>query len=180
MQKLFIPTLLIFTILLSYSPVKSQISTFERQITQKIVNRSFVFNLVTLDSLWYTQNIQAKSVASEKMLDSALIVKRLKEIKSFIDIRYTTEVHNFIEFYAETNRKNVEIMLGLSNYYQPVFDIEIERNKLPSDLRYFPMSMSAMNANAFPKTEQWEFGNSSTLLPAYTTFMFRHLLTNAA
>jgi len=148
MQKLFILTLLIFTILLSYSPVKSQISTFERQITQKIVNRSFVFNLVTLDSLWYTQNIQAKSVASEKMLDSALIVKRLKEIKSFIDIRYTPEVHNFIEFYAETNRKNVEIMLGLSNYYQPVFDIEIERNKLPSDLRYFPMSMSAMNANA--------------------------------
>lgn len=140
---------ILFTALIMLSlPLSSQNNSFEKQITKKIENRAHVFNLIGLDSLFYTKNIEASSIAAQKLLDSALIAERLNKLDTFVDIRYTPEIHNFVEFYTTTNRREVEIMLGLAAYYQPVFDLEIERHNLPPAIRYFPMCLSAMNVNA--------------------------------
>jgi membrane-bound lytic murein transglycosylase D len=62
--------------------------------------------------------------------------------------------------YTERKRGQVEIMLGLSNYYFPVFEETLDKYDLPLELKYLPIIESALNPKAISRMGAnglWQF-----------------------
>lgn len=126
-------------------------------------------NLDKLLQLWYTQQtadstsafsqIEADSLLPLDMPDSVYI-SRLERIGSFIHIPYNPIVKRFINAYTNRNRSQVEMMIGLSDYYFPFFEEVLDRNNLPLELRILPVIESALNPRAVSPagaTGLWQF-----------------------
>jgi membrane-bound lytic murein transglycosylase D len=75
-------------------------------------------------------------------------LSRLDSIPSVIPLSYNGIVRNFIELYAVKRREQVATMLGLSEYYFPIFEEALEREGLPHELKYLPVIESALNPRA--------------------------------
>lgn len=71
--------------------------------------------------------------------------ERLKAINSYIPLDYNDVVRRFIELYTVKRRKQVAVMLGLSDYYFPIFEKELDKAGLPLELKYMPVIESALN-----------------------------------
>lgn len=127
-------------------------------------------NLDKLLHLWYTQKddtdltnpfseIESDSILPLNMPDSVFI-NRLEQINSFIDLSYNPIVKRFINAYTHKNKSQVEVMIGLSDYYFPLFEEILDRNNLPLELRMLPVIESALNPKAVSRvgaTGLWQF-----------------------
>lgn len=86
--------------------------------------------------------------------------ERLKKLPHVIEMPYNSAVKSFIDIYTQSRRKQVEYLLGLSNYYFPIFEAELEAEKLPLELKYLPIIESALNPRAVSRagaTGIWQF-----------------------
>ncbi len=89
-----------------------------------------------------------------------VIKKRLSSIPTVIPMTYNDIVRKFIDVYCVRKRKQMEIMLGLSDYYFPYFENALEKYGLPLELKYLPVVESALNPAAVSKagaTGLWQF-----------------------
>jgi membrane-bound lytic murein transglycosylase D len=87
-------------------------------------------------------------------------LSRLDSINSIIPLSYNRIVRNFIEMYTVKRRDQVATMLGLSEYYFPIFEEALEREGLPHELKYLPVIESALNPSAHSKAGAsglWQF-----------------------
>ncbi len=128
--------------------------------------------LEQMDSLlhkWYIQqpnddnnlvvNIEDDSIDGSGTPDS-FYIKRLQSINSLIDLPYNQIIRNFIKAYTEKKRDKVEVMLGLTNYYFPLFEEILDQYQLPQELRFLPVIESALNPRAISRagaTGLWQF-----------------------
>lgn len=86
--------------------------------------------------------------------------ERLKKLPHLIEMPYNSAVKSFIDIYTQRSRRQVEYLLGLSNYYFPIFEAELEAEKLPLELKYLPIIESALNPKAVSRagaTGIWQF-----------------------
>lgn len=93
-------------------------------------------------------------------ISDSVYIQRLGEINSMIDLSYNESVRKMIEFYAHRIRGKVEIMLGLSNYYFPLFEQILDKYQMPIELKYMAIIESALNPKAFSKAGAsglWQF-----------------------
>jgi len=109
-----------------------------------------------LDSMvhtWYVQNAfsvdsleKAMSADSlQRELPDSIYISRLQNLDSFIPLPYNESVKKFINFYLNRRRGMVSIMMGLTNYYFPLFEEALARYDLPAELKYLPIIESALN-----------------------------------
>jgi membrane-bound lytic murein transglycosylase D len=70
---------------------------------------------------------------------------RLSKMPCIMEMPYNNSVRAFIEHYTVKKRRQMEYMLGISEYYFPIFEQELEANGLPLELRYLPIIESALN-----------------------------------
>ena len=130
---------------------------------------AFGTNLDSLVNLWYIE----KSLADEP--DSAWIaepgsfiprfpdsvyIERLARLPYMVDLTYNKFVRNYIHVYTGKRRELVEVLLGLSDYYFPVFDEIFDYYGIPLELRYCSIIESALNPRAVSKagaTGIWQF-----------------------
>ncbi len=109
-----------------------------------------------LDSMvhtWYVQNAfpvdsLEKAFAADSLqaaLPDSVYVKRLQNLDSFIPLPYNEAVKKFINFYVNRRRGMVSIMMGLTNYYFPLFEEALAKYDLPIELKYLPIIESALN-----------------------------------
>ncbi len=132
--------------------------------------KRFLANLDSMVRLWYVeQAIRTDSVEYMKsLLDStvysslpdSVYEKRLSEIESVIDMSYTPQVKRRIEVYTIRGRKYVQTMIGLSQYYFPMFEEILDSYQLPLELKYLPIVESALNPRAVSwagATGIWQF-----------------------
>ena len=149
------------------APVK-QISADEEQkiwgtdsvaikMADKTVNENL--NMLVSDKLdslvntWYIKNAFAYSKSEfdslpeelKNYLPDSLYVKRLQSIDSFLPLPYNETVRNFIGLYTIRKRELTSYIIGLSNYYFPIFEEALERYQLPHELKYLPIIESALN-----------------------------------
>ncbi len=106
-----------------------------------------------------TTDTDSREVYPSDLPDSVYI-RRLKAIEQVIDLSYNKVVRNFIELYTEKRRDQVEMMLGLSAYYFPIFEEALDRHGLPLDLKYLPIIESALNPKAHSRmgaSGLWQF-----------------------
>lgn len=127
-------------------------------------------NLDSLLNLWYVQqsvdtnsmvaDIENDSLGFSLVFPDSVYQKKLAEINSFIDLPYNRIVKNFISVYTQKKRDKVEVMLGLTDYYFPIFEEILDLYQLPQELKFLPMIESALNPRAVSRvgaTGLWQF-----------------------
>lgn len=65
-----------------------------------------------------------------------------------INLSYNKSVKRLIDFYLVKNKSLVAKLMGLSNFYFPLFEAELDKHDLPLELKYLPVIESALNPNA--------------------------------
>jgi len=73
---------------------------------------------------------------------------------------YNTEVRNFIDLYAYRKRGLTERILGLAQIYFPLFEEQLDKYKMPLELKYLAVIESALNPIASSRAGAkglWQF-----------------------
>ncbi|MDY0254260.1 MAG: LysM peptidoglycan-binding domain-containing protein [Tenuifilaceae bacterium] len=131
----------------------------------------FSTNLDSLLNLWYVQAgqdsanllsvIEPEGLAYDSaLLPDSVYIKRLAAINSIFDLPYNSIVRNFINVYTNQQRDRVQVMLGLAEFYMPIFEEILDLHQLPIELRILPVVESALNPRAVSRvgaTGIWQF-----------------------
>lgn len=88
--------------------------------------------------------LSTKDVAS--VTDSVYRL-RLSKMPCLMEMPYNTTVRSYIDLYTTKKRRQVEYLMGMSNYYFPLFEQELSANNLPLELKYLPIIESALNTS---------------------------------
>lgn len=125
---------------------------------------SFETNTQDLLDGWYMKNYTATDsrykTAQDPNPSDAVIIERLSNMGTVIDMPYNSIVRKCIDRYAKNGRSLVTACLGLGNYYIPIIEQALEAEGLPNELKYLPMIESAYNPNAVSPagaTGLWQF-----------------------
>lgn len=133
------------------------------------VESNFERNLDSLLNLWYISNVprhnqyRSESDSFEIFIPDypdSVYIKRLANIPSVIDLTFNGVVRNYINLYTRNRREQMEMMLGLTDYYFPVFEEVLDYYDLPLELKYLPVIESALNPRAVSRagaTGIWQF-----------------------
>ncbi len=70
---------------------------------------------------------------------------RLTKMPCLMEMPYNVSVRSFIDLYTVRKRRQVEFMLGMSDYYFPIFEQVLSANNLPLELKYLSIIESALN-----------------------------------
>ncbi len=132
---------------------------------------------------WFTKNAFPNDSLEVSLLDiyptnlpDSVYIQRLEEIEQVIDMSYNKTVKSFIKMYTEKRRDLVERMIGMSDYYFPMFEEALDRHELPLELKYLPIVESALNPKARSRVGAmglWQFmyGTGKQLKLEITSFV---------
>ncbi len=93
-----------------------------------------------------------------------LVVERLDNLSSVIDVHYTEEVGKRIKEYTVSYRVAGEKILGKVDLYFPLFEAEIAKRNLPQELKYVAVVESHLDITAESKSGAvglWQFIKST-------------------
>ncbi len=137
---------------------------FENEIApDEDLNDIFSEKLDSLNNNYYFNNDSPEIELADfypTNLPDSLYIQRLQNIEQVIDLSYNNVVKNFILLYTERKRELVERMLGLSEYYFPLFEETLDKYNLPLELKYLPIIESALNPKALSRAGAnglWQF-----------------------
>lgn len=85
--------------------------------------------------------------------------KRLDSIQRDIPLTYNESVQGYIDVYSG-RKDQMGKMLGLSEYYFPIFENALKAFNVPMELKYLPIIESSMNSYAISRsgaTGLWQF-----------------------
>lgn len=141
--------------------------------TDSTANDSLQFELpegmtADIDSLlngWQARNLlksfdcETEGWENIKVSDT-LYAERLRNMPCIIDMPYNSMVRQCIDRYATRNRTLVSYMLGISEFYMPMIEAEIDKYNMPHELKYLPVIESALNPKAVSRVGAkglWQF-----------------------
>jgi membrane-bound lytic murein transglycosylase D len=136
------------------------------KLETKNIEENFDKNLSEVLHNWYLQSmIKDTSLTASRdttipIFPDSVYLKRIQNIPSAIELNYNNIVRNFIHVYSKKRRERVEIILGLSNYYFPIFERIFDQHELPHELKYLAIIESALNPRAVSRagaTGIWQF-----------------------
>ena len=125
-------------------------------------------NLDSLLNLWYVNQSLETAVDDYDPGADTLIpdfpdsvyLARLAGIHSVVDLTYNRIVRNYINVYTRKRREQVRNMLGLSEYYFPLFEEIFDFYGVPYELKYLSIIESALNPRAVSRAGAvgtWQF-----------------------
>lgn len=87
-------------------------------------------------------------------------ITRLSHLPNVMEMPYNDVVRKYIDQYATRMRRTVSLMLGASNFYNPIFEEALESYQVPLELKYLPIIESALNPGATSRVGAaglWQF-----------------------
>ncbi|HAH22364.1 MAG TPA: lytic transglycosylase [Prolixibacteraceae bacterium] len=124
-------------------------------IPDENLNKYFSDKLDSMLKSWYVQNAflldsmeLAEADTLKQTLPDSVYIQRLQSLQSAVSLSYNNTVKNFITMYTLRKPKQVAVMLGLANYYFPLFEESLAKYGLPMELKYLPIIESALNPGA--------------------------------
>jgi len=125
-------------------------------------------NLDSLVNLWYvSQSLESGVDVYDAEADTlvpdfpdSVYVARLDEIPSVVNLTYNRLVRNYIQLYTIKRREQVTNMLGLAEYYFPVFEEIFDLYGVPYEIKYLSIIESALNPRAVSRAGAvgaWQF-----------------------
>lgn len=121
----------------------------------------------SLLSIWYSHkqafaedDLNLDSVKFASNVPDEVYIERIKKMNSFITLPYNEIVRNYIILYSEKMPTRMAHMLGLCNYYMPIFEEILNRYDMPEELKAMTIIESAMNPRATSRVGakgMWQF-----------------------
>ena len=127
----------------------------------------------SLLSIWYLHRQIRENPQSEYNMDSVhfssevpdrVLIERLEKMNSFIQLPYNETVKNYMVLYSEKMPTRMGQILGLAQYYMPIFEEAFRKYGLPLELKYMAIIESALNPLAVSRvgaTGMWQFMHST-------------------
>ncbi len=149
--------------------VHIDVLTFSDSVDISRMHGVFENNLDSLVYLWYIENslgqepdsgwvTQADSLYPQ--FPDSVYIERLARLPVRVDLTYNKFVRNYIRVYTTRRRDLVEVLLGLTDYYFPIFDEIFDYYGIPLELKYCSIIESALNPRAVSRagaTGIWQF-----------------------
>ena len=139
--------------------------TFIKDELASCIDSLWMKELVSLDS--YNQMIgDIKNVNVDEKVDfelpTELLKERLKRLdeKSPFNIEYNIGLENVIKSFLKNRKKGFERLMGISQFYFPIFEEELAKNNIPLEIKYLAVVESALNPKAVSRvgaTGLWQF-----------------------
>lgn len=135
-------------------------------------SEDFVDPSISTDSLlsiWYVQknltledNISVDLDSSNFTSDvpDSVFIQRLKAMNSFIPLPYNNVIKNHIIYYTQKIPNKIDLILGLSGYYLPIFEEILDQYDMPKELKVMAIIESALNPRATSRVKakgMWQF-----------------------
>lgn len=142
------------------------------------IKKTFVKDQIAscIDSLWMKEltNLDGykdmigdiKNVNVDEKVDfelpTDLLKERLKRMdeKSPFNIEYNIGLENVIKSFLKNRKKGFERLMGISQFYFPIFEEELAKNNIPLEIKYLAVVESALNPLAVSRmgaTGLWQF-----------------------
>lgn len=131
-----------------------------------VIETTFEKNLDSLSNLWYvgdsTNTVEAVPDEEAPVVEfsDSILIQRLSALPCVVDLSYNTIVRRYVEMYLNKRKELVENMIGLSNYYFPIFDEVFDYYDIPNELKYLSIIESALNPLAYSRARAvglWQF-----------------------
>lgn len=131
-----------------------------------LMNSWYIRNAYDIDQVVETPVDTALLFANESIENSAkplpdsVYIERLEALNSFVDLSYNKTVGSMINMYTGKRKEQMGMMLGLANYYFPIFEEILDKYNLPLELKYMAIIESALNARAYSRAGAcglWQF-----------------------
>ena len=119
-----------------------------------LMANDFIFDSISAPEIELVKPEVLPSFATE------VYIKRLDSIEREIPLPHNQYVQGYIEMYANRKREMMSRMLGLSDYYFPLFEKTLEEQGLPTEFKYLAIVESALNPLAVSRvgaTGLWQF-----------------------
>ncbi|SDG89093.1 lytic transglycosylase domain-containing protein [Psychroflexus sediminis] len=131
---------------------------------------------MVLDSLWrsrltdqnYSQHLERvikdsldkKTIITE--IPTALLKERLAALnaKTPFNIEYNESLESVIGYFLRREKEGTERLMGLSEFYFPMFEAAFDRHDVPLEMKYLALVESALNPRAKSRvgaTGLWQF-----------------------
>ena len=122
----------------------------------------------SLLSIWYRQKAipidrfitETDSVEYFSNISDSVYIEKIKDMNSFIPIPYNHVVRNYIILYTEKMPEFSEQILGLSQYYLPIFEEIFDKYNMPKELKVMAIIESGLNPVARSRANAkgiWQF-----------------------
>ena len=124
----------------------------------------------SLLDLWYAhkkvceygfdEEYDMDSVRFESNVPDSVYINRIKAMNSFITLPYNDIVKNYIILYSEKMPAKMSHILGICEYYMPIFQETFDRYDMPEELRAMAVIESALNPTAVSRAGakgMWQF-----------------------
>lgn len=131
----------------------------------------------SLMSIWYHQRNLSLVENADLMVDldstvllsdipDSVYIERLRRMNSFISLPYNKIIKNYIISYTQRIPNKTEVILGLANYYMPLFEEIFDSYGLPLELKSMAIIESALNPRATSRVSakgMWQFMYSTAV-----------------
>lgn len=142
------------------------------------IKKSFVNNdlAARVDSLWMNELVNLdlyntisddiKNINIDEEIEHELSTELLKErlaamdAKSPFNIEYNQGLENIIKSFLKNRKSSFERLMGVSEYYFPLFEEALAKKNVPLEIKYLAVVESALNPRAVSKmgaTGLWQF-----------------------
>ena len=94
------------------------------------------------------------------VITDTMYAKRLAALPTIVRMPYNNMVRSCIDRYTKNGRSQVSYLLGISEFYFPLIEEEIDRIGVPRELKYLPIIESAFNPKATSRAGAkglWQF-----------------------
>lgn len=167
LKQIFITSIVLGNSFCLFAQAESVVSTDKGTVTDKniVVPEEMERNFDQLLVDW-KKNMQPSrdcdnmSSAIPLTYDDSIYISRLYSLPTEMELVYNPVVRSYIDLYTGRRKSGVEIFLGKSNYYFPIFEKELDKHGLPLELKYLPVIESALNPTIVSRagaTGLWQF-----------------------
>lgn len=124
----------------------------------------------SLMSLWYQktrslnpqsfEDYNMDSVRFSSFVSDSVMIQRLKDMNSFFTLPFNETVKNYMVLYSEKLAGRMATILGLSEFYFPLFESTLARYNMPLELKYMAVIESMLNPTATSRAGargMWQF-----------------------
>ena len=140
-------------------------ATFVRDNIASCIDSLWMKELVSLN-MYEQLTFDIKNInVDEKVeyeLPTELLKERLKKLdeKSPFNIEYNVGLENVIKSFLKNRKKSFERLIGISQYYFPMFEEALAAQNIPLEIKYLSVVESALNPRAVSRvgaTGLWQF-----------------------
>ncbi len=130
---------------------------YTAEVSDSLYNAWILQKMVTEDDL---PKYNMDSVRFESNVPDSVYIERICKMSSFITLPYNDIVKNYIILYSEKMHKNMPKVLGLAEYYMPIFEEIFNRYGMPEELKAMAVIESMLNPTAESRAGakgMWQF-----------------------